>query len=163
METATATAASAFESYLAIRGRLPALARTGGRYRRVETLGEIAGPYGVILLDAYGVLNVGEWAVPGARERILELRASGKRVIVVSNSAGYPKRVMMTRFARLGSDGTISPAALSVSRNGIAACSFNSAGAHRARRFLVERVDDALLCRHDDPPCGGRDERATER
>ncbi len=57
-----------------------------------------------ILLDAYGVLNVGDRAVPGAVECVTDLRRAGKRVVVVSNSAGYPKGVMMARYASLGFD-----------------------------------------------------------
>ena len=57
-------------------------------------------------LDAYGVLNVGETPIEGAVERIAALRAAGKRVMVVSNSAGYPKARMMQRYARLGFDFT---------------------------------------------------------
>jgi glycerol-1-phosphatase len=103
MDGGTVTAASAFEAYLAIRDRLPP-APQGGGYRRAETLGEIAAPYDVVLLDAYGVLNVGNRAVPGAVERVADLRRTGKRVVVVSNSAGYPRRVMMARYASLGFD-----------------------------------------------------------
>jgi HAD superfamily hydrolase (TIGR01450 family) len=57
-----------------------------------------------VLLDAYGVLNIGEGPVPGAVAFVARLRDAGKRVMVVTNSAGYPKRVMMERYARLGYD-----------------------------------------------------------
>ncbi|WP_315899515.1 TIGR01459 family HAD-type hydrolase [Roseovarius atlanticus] len=95
--------AEAFEVYLDIRHRLPP-AEFSGAPIRAQTLADMAAPYDVILLDAYGVLNVGEAPIPGAAERIAALRMAGKTVMVVSNSAGYPKRLMMERYARLGFD-----------------------------------------------------------
>ena len=103
MSAAMVTPASAFEAYIAVRNRLP-LAGAAGCYRRAASLAAIAGDVDAVLLDAYGVLNVGETPVPGAVERIRELRRAGKRVMVVTNSAGYPKRAMMDRYARLGFD-----------------------------------------------------------
>nr|WP_240989370.1 HAD-IIA family hydrolase [Salipiger mangrovisoli] len=79
-------------------------ARFGRGWRVAESLAEIAAPFDLVLLDAYGVLNVGESPIPGAAAAIAELRAAGKAVAVVSNSAAYPKRVMMQRYARLGFD-----------------------------------------------------------
>ncbi|WP_240804438.1 HAD-IIA family hydrolase [Qingshengfaniella alkalisoli] len=67
-------------------------------------LAAIAAPYDAIFLDAYGVLNVGEAAIPGSIDAIATLRRLGKLVMVVSNSAGYPKAVMMARYQRLGFD-----------------------------------------------------------
>ncbi|EYD70459.1 HAD-IIA family hydrolase [Limimaricola hongkongensis] len=94
---------AAFAAYLAIRHRLPP-APPGAGFGRAADLGAIAAPFDVILFDAYGVLNVGETPILGAARRIAELRESGKRVMVVSNSAGYPKRAMMRRFESLGFD-----------------------------------------------------------
>ncbi|SDH99414.1 HAD-IIA family hydrolase [Alloyangia pacifica] len=96
-------AATAFEAYLGVRSRLPAAEFEAG-WQSAESLAEIAGPFDLVLLDAYGVLNVGESPIPGAAEAIAALRAAGKAVAVVSNSAAYPKRVMMQRYARLGFD-----------------------------------------------------------
>jgi HAD superfamily hydrolase (TIGR01450 family) len=94
---------AAFARYLEVQPRLPAPAPLR-RLREAETLREVAQDYDLVLLDAYGVLNVGEAPVPGAVECIARLRAAGTRVMVVSNSAGYPKPVMMARYARLGFD-----------------------------------------------------------
>ena len=91
----------AFESYLKARCRLPK-ADFGTEFTSAETLSDIAAPFGLILLDAYGVLNVGEMPIPGAAESIADLRRLGKKVMVVSNSAGYPKQQMMQRYERLG-------------------------------------------------------------
>ncbi len=96
-------AARAFAAYLSVRHRLPEAAFPD-RPQRAGTLGDIADEFDAILLDAYGVLNVGERPIDGAAARIAALRAAGKRVMVVSNSAGYPKRQMMARYSRLGFD-----------------------------------------------------------
>ncbi|WP_432257036.1 HAD-IIA family hydrolase [Limimaricola sp. AA108-03] len=94
---------AAFDAYLAIRHRLPE-APEGSAFGRAPHLDAIADPFDVVLFDAYGVLNVGETPILGAAARIAELRGMGKRVMVVSNSAGYPKRAMMQRYERLGFD-----------------------------------------------------------
>lgn len=103
MSPAPTSGAAAFESYLGVRHRLPGAA-PGAGFGRAADLGEIAGPFDVVLFDAYGVLNVGETPILGAAARIQALRQAGKRVMVVSNSAGYPKRAMLARYDRLGFD-----------------------------------------------------------
>ena len=87
-----------------MRHRLPAPQPAGTTYRRARTLEEIADGFDVFLLDAFGVLNIGEAAIPGTRERIADMRASGKRVLVVSNAAGFPHAALMEKYTRLGYD-----------------------------------------------------------
>ena len=106
----------AFEAYQAVRGRLPQ-SGFGGPPHKAATLAEVAGPFDLILLDAYGVLNVGETPIPGAPESIAALRRAGKAVMVVSNSAGYPKRLMMRRYARQGFD--FAPTEVTTSREAL--------------------------------------------
>ncbi|MEX0430282.1 HAD-IIA family hydrolase [Spiribacter insolitus] len=104
--TATLSPADAppgFTAYEAIRHRLPAPARKGA-CRRARHLGDIADRYDTILLDAYGVLNRGMEPVAGVPERICALQASGKRIMVVSNAAGFAHRTLMQRYGRLGYD-----------------------------------------------------------
>ncbi|MEX0385822.1 HAD-IIA family hydrolase [Spiribacter onubensis] len=108
MDQSTATdaltaAPPGFTAYEAIRHRLPAPAREGA-CRRARDLGDIADAYDTILLDAYGVLNRGMEPVPGVPERIRSLQATGKRIMVVSNAAGFAHRTLMERYARLGYD-----------------------------------------------------------
>lgn len=106
MSLATATEpARAFAAYLDLRPRLPE-ARFPQTWHPVGRLPDIGGMFDLVLLDAYGVLNVGETPIPGAADSIAALRAQGTSVMVVSNSAGYPKRRMMRRYARLGFDFT---------------------------------------------------------
>lgn len=111
-------AAEALEAYLSIRHRLPP-ATSGGAPVHRRTLEDVADPFDVILLDSYGVLNVGETPVPGAADRVAAMRAAGKTVMVVSNSAGYPKRMLMQRYARLGFD--FAPEEVATSREALLA------------------------------------------
>lgn len=96
-------AGAAFAAYLSVRHRLPQ-AVFAGTWEAAPTLEAISDPYDLILFDAYGVLNVGETPISGAAQRIAALRAAGKAVAVVSNSAGYPKSRMLERYSRLGFD-----------------------------------------------------------
>jgi HAD superfamily hydrolase (TIGR01450 family) len=90
-----------FDAYEAVRHRLPAPG-PGGACAPARDLSDIADRYDTFLLDAFGVLNVGETAIPGAPKRVAALQAAGKRVLVVSNAAGLPHAVLMAKYARLG-------------------------------------------------------------
>ncbi len=100
-------AKGAFERYEQVRGRLPH-AEFPTRLRRIVSLLDIADQADVFVFDAYGVLNVGEGAIAGAAARVAGLRALGKRVFVLSNSASHTKAQMVARFAGLGFDFTAS-------------------------------------------------------
>ncbi len=90
MSDATLDAEAAFLRYEAVRPRLPA-ATFPATSLRVETLADVADRYDAFVLDAFGVLNVGDTAIPGAVTRMAELRAMGKRLIVLTNAASYPR------------------------------------------------------------------------
>ncbi|WP_347313360.1 HAD-IIA family hydrolase [Defluviimonas sp. SAOS-178_SWC] len=104
MRTGT-DAAAAFAAYEAVRHRLPGAAFPQAP-REVETLVALSDEADAFLLDAFGVLNVGNRAIPRARETVDVLRRAGKRVIVVSNAASYCKRVLLDRYRRIGFDFT---------------------------------------------------------
>jgi len=93
--------ASAFAAYEAARPRLPA-ATAGGKCLRLETLEDLADDFDVFFLDAFGVLNIGEQPIAGVPERVTDLQTRGKRVIVVTNAAGYPNAALHEKYARLG-------------------------------------------------------------
>ncbi len=98
-----ADANAAFLAYENIRHRLPA-ARFPTQAKAVDNLAEISDQVDVFLLDAFGVLNVGESAIPSAPQRIRDLQKMGKTVLVVSNAAGYPKSMLLEKYAGLGFD-----------------------------------------------------------
>ncbi|MCB1341323.1 MAG: TIGR01459 family HAD-type hydrolase [Pseudooceanicola sp.] len=97
------TPEDAFAAYEAVRARLPDASRPGACVR-AGSLDDLAGDFDVFLLDAFGVLNIGETAIPGVVDRIAGLKARGKRVLVVTNAAGHPHAKLLERYTRLGYD-----------------------------------------------------------
>ncbi|MEP3276293.1 MAG: HAD-IIA family hydrolase [Stappiaceae bacterium] len=96
---------SAFDFYESVRHRLPEA--TFPRSPTVATgLMDIAEHCDVFVLDAFGVLNVGNTAIAGAVERITQLRAMGKQVYVITNAATMTKQRTIEKFERLGFDFT---------------------------------------------------------
>lgn len=95
------TAEDAFTAYEAIRAHLPAMPRPGAG-RDIGSLLEIADQVDAFVFDAFGVLNVGDSPIPGASDRVRELRAAGKRIRVLSNAASYDRAAAFAKFARLG-------------------------------------------------------------
>lgn len=91
----------AFTAYEAVRHRLPAASRQGAGERAGGLLA-LADRFDAFILDGFGVLNVGEAAIPGAVDAVTRLQQMGKTVIVLTNAAGYPKRLLMQRYTRLG-------------------------------------------------------------
>jgi HAD superfamily hydrolase (TIGR01459 family) len=100
---ASVTVAEAFARYEAVRARLPA-ATFPPAPRAMAHLGEAADLFDGFVLDAYGVLNVGDTPVPGAVARMAGLRARGVRLCVLSNAASYTRAGALRKFRRLGFD-----------------------------------------------------------
>lgn len=98
-------APAAFARYEAIRPRLPA-ARYPARSLLLPSLNQVADHVDGFLLDAFGVLNVGETAIPGAVARMAALRARGKRLAVLTNAASYTRDQLLAKYHRLGFDFT---------------------------------------------------------
>jgi HAD superfamily hydrolase (TIGR01450 family) len=96
-------AATAFARYQAIRPRLPA-ARFPAVSLALPSLEEVADHVDGFLLDAFGVLNLGETAIPGAVARMASLRARGKRLCVLTNAASYTRAQLLAKYHRLGFD-----------------------------------------------------------
>ena len=92
-----------FRRYEEIRHRLPQ-ADFPREPLECSGLVEIADQFDAALLDSFGVLNVGEAPLPGARECVSILRAMGKRLIVLTNAASQPHRAAVERYRRLGFD-----------------------------------------------------------
>ncbi|AVO37467.1 HAD hydrolase-like protein [Pukyongiella litopenaei] len=91
----------AFAAYEAVRHRLPPEG-PGKAARRVADLDAIAERFDLFLLDAFGVLNIGETAIPGVPERVARLQAAGKRVMVLTNAASYPLHRLLAKYRGLG-------------------------------------------------------------
>ena len=98
------TAERAFARYEALRAHLPVATAPGGAPVLAATLEEVADRFDAFILDAFGVLNVGETAIPGAVARIARLRALGKRVVVLTNGASQSQAAALAKYHRLGFD-----------------------------------------------------------
>ena len=96
-------AAWAVEAYEQARHRLPDVA-SDGRAVPVSGILELAERYDAFLLDAFGVLNVGATAIPGATEAVAALQNMGKRVLVLTNGATYPADVSLAKYRGWGFD-----------------------------------------------------------
>lgn len=100
-------AETSFVRYESVRPRLPAAAFPATSLH-LPTLAEAADHYDGFLLDAFGVLNVGETAIPGAVARMADLRARGKSLTVLTNAASYTRDQILAKYHRLGFDFTAS-------------------------------------------------------
>ncbi len=99
------TPEAAFTRYEEIRDRLPASCHRG-RAKPIAGLHQLLDQSDAFVFDAYGVLNVGDRPIPGAHERVAELRAAGKSLLVLTNAASFTRAQTKEKFARLGFDFT---------------------------------------------------------
>ena len=91
----------AVQQYEAVRPLLPE-AHMPAQSTHAENLGEIAALFDVFLLDAFGVLNVGDAAITGAAQRVKMLKNFGKRVLVLTNGACFPADQALKKFLGFG-------------------------------------------------------------
>lgn len=92
--------AEAWNRYEAIRDRLPAAAARGAP-RHVSGLLEIADHFDGFLFDSFGVLNVGETAIPGAGDCLDALRRMDKHIRVLTNAASYTGDAALVKYRRM--------------------------------------------------------------
>ncbi len=100
------TPEAAFARYETVRARLPR-ATSPKSAVVLPSLERVADHIDGFLLDAFGVLNVGETAIAGAVGRMASLRARGKRLIVLTNAASYTRPQLLAKYHRLGFDFTM--------------------------------------------------------
>jgi HAD superfamily hydrolase (TIGR01450 family) len=93
----------AFDRYQEIRPQAPE-AVFGSAPKHAANLEDLAGNFDAFILDAFGVLNRGESAIPGAVARMSRLRAKGKRLIVLTNAASDTRAQCVAKYARMGFD-----------------------------------------------------------
>lgn len=92
---------SVFDRYEAVRPRLPVAAGFPVT-RAVTSLLDLVPEVDAFVFDAFGVLNVGETPIPGAAERLDQLRAQGCAIRVLTNAASYQRDGAIAKFKRLG-------------------------------------------------------------
>ncbi len=93
----------AFSYYENCRDRLPATSFPATP-ARAGNLVALADEIDVFVLDAFGVLNVGEGPVPGAVESIATLQRMGKKLIVLSNGATFNRDKAQAKYKSFGFD-----------------------------------------------------------
>ncbi|MBV9522548.1 MAG: HAD hydrolase-like protein [Alphaproteobacteria bacterium] len=94
---------TAWDAYLSAASRLPA-APPPIVPRRIASVAEIAGDFDLIILDAWGVLNLGETPIATARPTVDALRRLGKRLVVLSNDGSCDKPMAVAKYRRRGFD-----------------------------------------------------------
>ncbi len=90
-----------FDRYEAVRHRLPDV-QNETQTRDISSLLDIATEVDAFVFDAFGVLNVGETPIPGASERLDQLRSAGRKIRILSNAASYNHEMAVEKFRRLG-------------------------------------------------------------
>ena len=91
----------AVQQYEAVRYLLPT-AHMPSESNHAKDLGEIADQFDVFLLDAFGVLNVGETPIPSAKKRVSLLRNMSKRTLLLTNGARHPAEQVLRKFLNFG-------------------------------------------------------------
>ena len=69
---------------------------------RLHSLRNILRDFDALLLDGFGVLNVGKEAVPGAASLIKEAEEAGVAVLVLTNGASRPTSVFGPKYREMG-------------------------------------------------------------
>ena len=91
----------AVQQYDAVRSLLPA-ASMPEKSVHTENLEILTDHFDVFLLDAFGVLNVGDAAITGAAQRVQMLKDMGKNVLVLTNGACFPVEKALKKFLGFG-------------------------------------------------------------
>jgi glycerol 3-phosphatase-2 len=97
----TLTFAEAWRCYRQAEPRLPAKPAPVAP-RRIASVAEIAGDFDLIVLDAWGVLNLADTAIPTAAAAVAALRQAGKRLIGLSNDGSRRGAEAAARHRRRG-------------------------------------------------------------
>ncbi|MEB8385864.1 HAD hydrolase-like protein [Rhodobacteraceae bacterium KMM 6894] len=90
-----------FQRYQQVRARMPQAVTTAGMVD-IGDLTQIADQADAFVFDAFGVLNVGETPIPGASDRLDQLRNLGCQIRILTNAASYDRAGAVAKFKRLG-------------------------------------------------------------
>ena len=77
-------------------------ASTTKQTQDIDSLIEISNLVSAFVFDAFGVLNVGETLIDGAKQRLSELRAQNNQIRILTNAASYERTEAINKFDRLG-------------------------------------------------------------
>ncbi len=93
----------AWREYRRAERRLPAKPPPV-RPQRVDGIGAIRDRFDAVILDAWGVLNLGSVPIPRALAAVKELRGAGVPMLVLSNDAAADKATAVANHRRRGYD-----------------------------------------------------------
>lgn len=91
-------------AYEEVRHRFPTIGIQPSFPIWLEEFQAINDRYDVFLFDAFGVLNVGDHALPGAILCIKQLQQLGKQTILVSNAASLSAHLLLKKYQGMGFD-----------------------------------------------------------
>lgn len=91
----------AFAQYERVREVLP-IGAFPVQSKTISHMSEIADLFDVFLLDAFGVLNIGNSVIEGAPEWVATLQDAGKQVLVVANGATFAPSASLGKYRNLG-------------------------------------------------------------
>lgn len=94
------SASDAFAFYENARPRLPN-AHFPDQSIHARDLGELADQFDIFVFDAFGVLNRGADAVPGAAQRVKAIQELGKKTFILTNGASFTAEKSQAKFDRL--------------------------------------------------------------
>jgi len=105
--------------YEGLRGVMPKAKSPPPTPQRHERLRDILGQFDALLLDGYGVLNIGGEAVPEADDLLAMAASAGVATIVLTNGASKPSQMTWSKYQQLGLD--LDPAEIISSRDALIA------------------------------------------
>lgn len=79
-----------------VLGYIPALKKT----RKVTNLLEIADEFDALLLDGFGVLNIGTTVIPDMPRILTTLKESGKSIFVLTNAGSLPSHITALKYPK---------------------------------------------------------------
>lgn len=95
---------SLYHEYYNPKRIFPNQAMPEKRMQKVDSLLAIQDQYDILLLDGFGVLNVGGSAIQHMPNTLKQLKAAGKELFILTNGASYPTDVRAKAYPKLGYD-----------------------------------------------------------
>lgn len=95
---------SLYHEYYNPKRLFPNQAMPEKRMQKVDSLLSIQDQYDILLLDGFGVLNVGGSAIQHMPNTLKQLKAAGKELFILTNGASYPTDVRAKAYPKLGYD-----------------------------------------------------------
>ena len=133
----------AFIRYEQVRNRLPVdNFKKPHLSQKIEGILEIADDFDTFFFDAYGVLNIGDEAIPSSVPVIKELQKIGKNCLVLSNAAGFTHNSYQAKYLNYGFDFSLEN--IIISRDALIAELRDNADKSKTYGFITknERQDD---------------------